>query len=374
MINDALTLEIFEALMAQDTINPPGNEKRGALCLKEIFDREGIPCEVQDLGDNRANFIASFGEGDKILEYSGHLDVVPCVGDWQHTAIGTTEEGELIYGRGACDMKGGVAAMCSAAISMFRDKTPLNGQIRLTFVADEEDANLGMHAFLDSHKAATYTILGEPTDLHVAIAHRGVGRYYIDLLGHACHAALRSTEETAVAKAARAVMAIEDLNKQLESMTHDVLPSPSIVVTMVQGYEKDNVVPGKVRLLVDFRVLPGMTEPQTRKLVQDALDAHGIVGFELTKHFFMPGGEVAQAHPFVSACVEQAEKLDERKEAPQAFGASCEQCFLVEAGSATVIIGPGSLDQAHTVDEFVEKAQLLRAAKLYREIAMDVLK
>lgn len=374
MINDALTLEIFEALMAQDTINPPGNEKRGALCLKEIFDREGIPCEVQDLGDNRANFIASFGEGDKILEYSGHLDVVPCVGDWQHTAIGTTEEGELIYGRGACDMKGGVAAMCSAAISMFRDKTPLNGQIRLTFVADEEDANLGMHAFLDSHKAATYTILGEPTDLHVAIAHRGVGRYYIDLLGHACHAALRSTEETAVAKAARAVMAIEDLNKQLESMTHDVLPSPSIVVTMVQGYEKDNVVPGKVRLLVDFRVLPGMTEPQTRKLVQDALDAHGIVGFELTKHFFMPGGEVAQAHPFVSACVEQAEKLNERKEATQAFGASCEQCFLVEAGSATVIIGPGSLDQAHTVDEFVEKAQLLRAAKLYREIAMDVLK
>ncbi len=374
MINDALTLEIFEALMAQNTINPPGNEKRGALCLKEIFDREGIPCEVQDLGDNRANFIASFGEGDKILEYSGHLDVVPCVGNWQHTAIGTTEEGELIYGRGACDMKGGVAAMCSAAISMFRDKTPLNGQIRLTFVADEEDANLGMHAFLDSHKAATYTILGEPTDLHVAIAHRGVGRYYIDLLGHACHAALRSTEETAVAKAARAVMAIEDLNKQLESMTHDVLPSPSIVVTMVQGYEKDNVVPGRVRLLVDFRVLPGMTEPQTRKLVQDALDAHGIVGYELTKHFFMPGGEVAQAHPFVSACVEQAEKLNERKEAPQAFGASCEQCFLVEAGSATVIIGPGSLDQAHTVDEFVEKAQLLRAAKLYREIAMDVLK
>ena len=56
------------------------------------------------------------------------------------------------------------------------------------------------------------------------------------------------------------------------------------------------------------------------------------------------------------------------------FGASCEQCFLVEAGAATVIIGPGSLDQAHTVDEYVEKAQLLRAAELYRQIAMDILK
>lgn len=374
MINDALTLEIFEALMAQDTINPPGNEMRGALCLKEIFDREGIPCEVQDLGHNRANFIASFGEGEKMLEYSGHLDIVPCVGDWKHTAIGTTEEGDLIYGRGACDMKGGVAAMCSAAIALYRDKTPLNGKIRLTFVADEEDANLGMHAFLNTHEAATYTILGEPTNLHVAVAHRGVARYYIDLLGHACHAALRSTEETAVAKAARAVMAIEELNAQLEAMKHDVLPSPSIVVTMMQGYEKDNVVPGKVRLLVDFRVLPGMNEPQTRKLVQDALDAHGIKGYELKKHFFMPGGEVDKAHPFVSACVKKAGELLDRAEEPMPFGASCEQCFLVEAGAATVIIGPGSLDQAHTVDEYVEKAQLLRAAELYRQIAMDILK
>lgn len=374
MINDALTLEIFEALMAQDTINPPGNEMRGALCLKEIFDREGISCEVQDLGHNRANFIACFGEGEKTLEYSGHLDIVPCVGDWKHTAIGTTEEDDLIYGRGACDMKGGVAAMCSAAIALYRDKTPLNGKIRLTFVADEEDANLGMHAFLNTHEAATYTILGEPTNLHVAVAHRGVARYYIDLLGHACHAALRSTEETAVAKAAHAVMAIEDLNAQLEAMKHDVLPSPSIVVTMMQGYEKDNVVPGKVRLLVDFRVLPGMNEPQTRKLVQDALDAHGIKGYELKKHFFMPGGEVDKAHPFVSACVKKAGELLDRAEEPMPFGASCEQCFLVEAGAATVIIGPGSLDQAHTVDEYVEKTQLLRAAELYRQIAMDILK
>ena len=374
MINDALTLEIFEALMAQDTINPPGNEMRGALCLREIFDREGIPCEVQDLGHNRANFIACFGEGEKMLEYSGHLDIVPCVGDWKHTAIGTTEEGDLIYGRGACDMKGGIAAMCSAAIALYRDKTPLNGKIRLTFVADEEDANLGMHAFLNTHEAATYTILGEPTNLHVAVAHRGVARYHIDLLGHACHAALRSTEETAVAKAARAVMAIEDLNVQLEAMKHDVLPSPSIVVTMMQGYEKDNVVPGKVRLLVDFRVLPGMNEPQTRKLVQDALDAHGIKGYELKKHFFMPGGEVDKAHPFVSACVKKAGELLDRAEEPMPFGASCEQCFLVEAGAATVIIGPGSLDQAHTVEEYVEKTQLLHAAELYRQIAMDILK
>lgn len=105
-----------------------------------------------------------------------------------------------------------------------------------------------------------------------------------------------------------------------------------------------------------------------------ALDVHGIKGYELKKHFFMPGGEVDKAHPFVSACVKKAGELLDREEEPMPFGASCEQCFLVEAGAATVIIGPGSLDQAHTVDEYVEKAQLLRAAELYRQIAMDILK
>ena len=70
-----------------------------------------------------------------------------------------------------------------------------------------------------------------------------------------------------------------------------------------------------------------------------ALDAHGIKGYELKKHFFMPGGEVDKAHPFVSACVKKAGELLDRAEEPMPFGASCEQCFLVEAGAATVIIG-----------------------------------
>lgn len=374
MIKEALTLEILKGLMKCDTVNPPGNEKNGALYLKKILEEKGIPCEIQDLGNNRANFVACFGTGEKILEFSGHLDVVPCIGDWQHTPLDYTEEGKYIYGRGGCDMKGGIAAMCSAAISLLEDQESLNGRIRLTFVADEEQANLGMHSFLDTHKTADYTILGEPTDLHIAIAHRGVARYYIDLSGHASHAALRSTEETSVHKAAKAILAVSELNEKLLEITHAVLPSPSIAVTMVNGYEKDNVVPGNTRLLVDFRILPGMQEADARKLVIDALDKAGIEGYRLEEHFFMPGGEVSSEDPFVKVCLATAEKLHHRKEEPQAFGASCEQCFLVEKGSSTVICGPGSLDQAHTVDEFVEKEQVLKAVDLYRQIALEVLK
>lgn len=373
MTHEALPLDILNRLMAEDTINPPGNERRGALCLKEIFDREGIPCEIQELGDNRANFIAQIGSGHPILELSGHLDVVPCVGAWTHKPLAATQEGERLYGRGACDMKGGIAAMCAAAILLHREHTPLQGTLRLVFVADEEHANLGMHAFLDHHEPADYAVLGEPTDLHVAIAHRGVARYYIDLHGHACHAALRTGRETAVTKAARAVLAMNALNEAMLTTQHPVLPAPSIVVTQMQGYEKDNVVPGDVRLLTDYRVLPGTTQEQARATIQAALDGAGIEGYTLEKRFFMPGGEVAVSDPFVDICCETAVQINGREERACAFDASCEQCFLVEAGVKTVVLGPGSLDQAHTIDEYVETAQLGRAALLYRALALRML-
>lgn len=370
---NTLTLDILEKLIEKDTINPPGNELRGAQYLKELFDGEGLPCEIQDLGNNRANFIAEIGEGKPVLEFSGHLDVVPCIGDWQHKPLAATKESDRIYGRGTCDMKGGIAAMCAAAIALKRGNFPLHGKLRLVFVADEEHANLGMHAFLNRYEAAEYTILGEPTDLHVAVAHRGVARYYVDLLGHACHAALRMEEESAVEKAARAVWAIRELNRRLMERKHPVLPPPSIVVTQIEGYEKDNVVPGRVRLLTDFRVLPGMTQQEAKEIIEEALNQAGIESYVLEKRFYMPGGEVDPRLAFVQRCCDISGDKNDREEVPCAFDASCEQCFLVEAGSQAVILGPGSLNQAHTVDEYVEEEQLLRAVQIYQSIALSIL-
>lgn len=373
MTLDELTLEILGKLMAQDTVNPPGNERRGALCLKEIFEREGIPCEVQELGDNRANFVAQIGSGRPILEFCGHLDVVPCEGDWTHDPLSAADEGERIYGRGACDMKGGVAAMCAAAILLHRSADPKKGTLRLSFVADEEHANLGMHAFLGCHEAADLSILGEPTELHVAVAHRGVARFYINLLGRAYHAALRVNEETAVTKAARAVLAVNEMNRTLLETKHPILPPPSIVVTEMKGYEKDNIVPACIQLLTDYRILPGTTEEQSRENIRRTLDEAGIMGYEIEKRFYMPGGESHAGSPFAKLCCQVAAEANHRTEEPCAFNASCELCFLVKAGADTVILGPGSLEQAHTVEEFVEKTQLFRAAAIYRGIARRVL-
>lgn len=370
----ALTLKLFSGLMALDTVNPPGNEKRAADYLHDVFTEAGIPCEVQDLGDNRANFIAKCGLGDPVLEFCGHLDVVPFVDEWKHTPIAATAEGDLIYGRGACDMKGGVAAMCAAALTLHAQGLPERGTLRLTFVADEEHANLGMHAYLRSHKPASWAVIGEPTELQIAVAHRGVARYYVDLSGPASHAALPVPPDTAIALAARSVLAFEKMNQALRAETHEVLPPPSIVVTQIQGYEKDNVVPSHVRLLTDFRLLPGTTEEQAKARIEETLIQSGISHFTLEKRFCMPGGAISTCDPFVQKCVNVMSQATGRQLKACAFDASCEQCFLLEKGVRTVICGPGSLSQAHTTDEFIPRDQLLLAAECYRALAMEMLK
>lgn len=371
---EALVLDILQRLMAEDTVNPPGNEMRGAQCLKQIFEAEGIPCEIQDLGGNRANFIAEIGEGEPLLEFSGHIDVVPCIGEWNYLPLHATIEKDYVYGRGACDMKGGVAAMCAAAITLYREHVDMKGKLRLTFVADEEHTNFGMKNYLANYKPAKYAVLGEPTNLHVAIAHRGVARFYIDLKGQASHSALRMTGKNAVTKAAEAILAIDKINEKMLEVKHHTLPSPSLVVTQVQGYEKDNVIPGTVRLLTDYRILPGVTEEEARKTICEELEQSGIKDYDMQTRVYLQGGEIAPEEPFVGVCCSAAAKENARDEKPMPFGASCEQCFLVDAGVKTVVLGPGSLEQAHTVNEFVERCQLLRAVKIYRDIALEILK
>ncbi len=135
---------------------------------------------------------------------------------------------------------------------------------------------------------------------------------------------------------------------------------------MIKGYENDNIVPGCVRLMTDFRILPGMTFEECRTIEEQALLNLGE--YKISEHFFMPGGEISSESELVKTCCEIGEKILGRKQQPVAFEASCEQCFLVEKGIPTIICGPGNLKQAHTVDEYIEEEQIYLAEKYYISI------
>lgn len=373
LTNQQRTKDIFQGLMAQDTVNPPGNEMRAAEYLRRTFEAEGIKCTIQNLGENRANFIAEIGEGKPVFELSGHLDVVPCYGSWCFPPLKSTEKNGKFYGRGACDMKGGVASMCAAALSMHAAKITFKGTLRLAFVADEEHVNKGMLAFLREYPPADWSVIGEPTELQIAIAHRGTARHYIDIHGVSHHAALVTGEDSAVVKAAYAILAIDELNEKLRKIKHPILRSPTIVVTQLQGYEKDNVVPGNVRLLTDYRLLPGTTEKQVQEQIRQTLQASGIERYTLVRRHFMNGASLSTDDPFVRRCSAIVERVTGQDNLPCAFEASCEQSLLLDAGVKTIICGPGSLQQAHRVNEYVPCEQLYLATELYIALIQDFL-
>lgn len=370
-------IAILKDLISINTVNPPGNEKPAADYLAGLLTPYGFRCQVQDLGENRANLIAELGgqEGPELM-FQGHLDVVPAIGDWRTDPFQAVMQGDRLYGRGSSDMKGGVAAMCEAAIETARRGGPGKGRLKLLFVADEECSNLGTLSYLEKYGVGDYAVIGEPTGLRVAVAHRGVSRDYIDLLGEQRHAALPAAAEDAVSKASKAIQAVRRLGEEFEAWKHEVLPPPSIAVTMIQGYEKDNVVPGRVRLLLDFRILPGMSHDEVGRLLDEGLRREGIRDYKRSLHFYMPGGELSAQDDFVKLCAEARKRLpdrDEEADGPCAFDASCEQCFLVEHGVKAVICGPGSISQAHTVGEYTSEKQVRDAVVLYQEIIRTLL-
>lgn len=365
-MNRKLAIQILEELIQIDTTNPPGNEKKAAEYLQSLFRSHHILAEIQDLGGGRANLVASYGgEGPEVI-LCGHLDVVPANGDWTHPPFQMTGDGGRLYGRGTADMKGAVAAMSAVLITLAQHAVPMCGKVTLALVADEECSNLGMIRFLKDQRDVRLAVIGEPTDLQVAVAHRGVLRDYIDVTAPPYHAALPERKNNAMQSAAEVMLAIFQLNETLRTYRHEILPAPSIAVTMVEGYENDNIVPGHVRLLTDFRILPGMTFEECRKLEEDAIA--GIGEQRITKHFFMSGGETDWHSVEVKRCCEIGASLLHRQQEPVAFDASCEQCFLVSRGIPTVICGPGSLKQAHSIDEYVEMEQIELAEQYYLDI------
>lgn len=362
-------INLLDHLISFDTTSPPGNERPAAMFLSDVLKNYGFHCEVQELGNNRANLIAVMGEGPgPELMLNGHLDVVPAHGQWRWNPFVMTRENGRLYGRGTSDMKGGIAAMCEAAIRTAQKGGPKRGRLKLLFVSDEECSNLGTMKYLEAYVPSDYAIIGEPTGLEIAIAHRGVSRNYIDLHAPARHAALPAAGKDSIEKTGIAIWAVKKMNQEFKAMSHEVLPPPCISITMLHGYEKDNVVPGITRMLLDFRILPGMSQQQVEKVIKNGLEKAGLTDFRVIPHFYMPGGELPSDAPFVGLCMEERKRLFQSESRPQAFEASCEQCYFVGYGTQALICGPGKLAQAHTVNEFLAEEQIKAAVDLYERL------
>ncbi|NEU31635.1 M20 family metallopeptidase [bacterium LRH843] len=371
-------IQVFKELLQVRSENPGDYEENMALKIQRILDAEGIPSVLKYVDKKRANFYAIL-EGEKegkTLIYNGHLDTVPAGLGWTHAPFSAYEdEGGFIYGRGASDMKAGVASMLYAAICLKRMGYPKTGKIILFFNADEEVFNLGMKQFLTEEMTADFAIISEPTNLNVAIGHRGASRFYVKTKGKAGHACYVKEPNNAIEKMNKLLPALFAWGDKLKKeKVHDFLGTALSNVTMIKGGIAGNIIPDSCVIEIDRRTLPGETREEILKEYEELLtNCGGGIEYELNSYTFLGASLIDQDHNFVKLVQTISEKHYGKCEI-QSFEATCEAPFFsVEKGIPTIIYGPGSLEQAHVVNERVHKSQVIIAGKVFIEVAITIL-
>jgi acetylornithine deacetylase/succinyl-diaminopimelate desuccinylase family protein len=366
-----------------DTQNPPGKEKELAQYVEEYLRSLGLKTELLDFLPNRPNLFAEYKVNDKGKKFlfDGHLDTVP-VGNSSLWTVdpfsGTLKEGK-IFGRGAADMKGSIAAFVHALETLIDSGVELNGSVHMLLTSDEEISGLGTREFLKKGYSADASIVGEPSCLEVNVAHKGVARWRLKTLGKSTHASTPEEGVNAIYKMAKVLNELEKLAKSysMSSRQHPLLGKPTLNVGTIVGGTKDNIVPDFCEITIDRRLLPGdrveEVEREFNQLLSRLASDDPSLKFELKLYHSHNPAETPPNHPFVilaNLCVEKV--LGERRPV-KGFQATTEMSHLVEAGIPSIILGAGDIKVAHTVDEYVLVDELVNCAKIYALILLKYL-
>jgi len=351
-------------LLAFNTVNPPGNEAECVRHLGRLLEDAGFTTRYFDFAERRTSLVASLPPGSTKppICFTGHLDTVPLgAAKWGHDPFGGEVIGDKLYGRGASDMKGAVAAMTVMAQRVAKLPRRAAG-ITLIFTAGEETSCQGARHLADTDGAlgvAGALVVGEPTGNAPWIAHKGCVRFAITTRGVTAHASMPERGDNAIHKAAELVTRLRVLDFGVPS--HPLLGAPTLNIGTIEGGMNINSVPDRARIGVDIRMLPGQTEESIREQLVRACGGE----VEIERLEGAGSVETDPDHPWVR------EVIDLGGGRPQGAPYFTDASVLTPAlGSVpTVILGPGEPEQAHKTDEYIHVSKLESAADLYFRIA-----
>jgi succinyl-diaminopimelate desuccinylase len=374
-------LELATRLIAFDTGNPPGNEEPAIRFLADYLGAAGLGVEVQTLAPNRANLIARLpGRGDVgHLVLSGHMDVVPAgASDWRFPPYSATQVGDRLYGRGAADMKGGLAAMAVVMARLAQAGFQPRGDLILAVSAGEEAEGIGSRAMVESEVLAgsTALVLGEFTGLDVYIAQKGVGFLEITAHGAPAHSAMPWLGQNAVAYMAQVVTALQANPYPFEPSP--ILGEPTVSVCTISGGNKINVIPDRCSIQASIRTVPGQTREMLLARTQQLLDRIAVeTGIQVHTEFTLqssPSVSIPADHPLAQVALDAVEAVRGVRPPPGGVPYGTDALVLAPAYHLpAIIVGPGHFEQAHQIDEWVSIPELYLAARIYQEIVVRLL-
>lgn len=373
-------LSLLQELILINSVNPSlsptgAGERKIALYLRKYLTKLGLEVHLQDIKDNRLNIIAVLkgsGSGKSIM-LCGHTDTVS-VDRMEIDPFKPEHIDGKVYGRGAYDMKSGLAAQIIALQSIIEAGKTLQGDVILALVADEEYASLGMESLLREYSADA-AIICEPTNLDIVIAHKGFSWFKVEVFGCSAHGSRSDKGIDAIVKAGKFLTEIETLGrKMLTQKTHLLLGSPSVHASLISGGIELSTYPDYCKIELERRNLPG-EEPadianEIEKILHDIKlkDAQFKANFEM--FFTRSPFEISKEETIVQSLIRAHHVLGIETPEFKGLGGWMESALLLEAGIPPAIFGPSG-SGAHAAVEYVDFESVLSTTEILIKTLVD---
>jgi acetylornithine deacetylase len=378
------TTSLLRDLVALPSVNPMGRdlhspdlyEHRVTAYLEAFFRKLGVSWERQTVAPQRDNIVAwiDLAPTGPTLVFEAHQDTVPTDG-MTIDPFGARIENNRLYGRGATDIKGGMAAMLAAFARAVRERPTGAGRLVMACSVDEEHTFLGIQRLTQSDLSGgragpVWAVVAEPTELHIVDAHKGMVRWELTALGRSCHSSRPERGINAIYHMADLLTLIRRYADELRaSRVHPRLGPATLSVGLIDGGVSVNTVPDRCRIEIDRRLLPGEDADSAYQEFLGWLKQHvpAEVRYECSAPFLNapplnPAGTEALTKR-LGAAIDSVKGSHEVQAVPYGTDAGP----LSRAGTPAVVFGPGDIARAHTCDEWAELDQIETAAEiLYR--------
>jgi acetylornithine deacetylase/succinyl-diaminopimelate desuccinylase family protein len=306
------------------------------------------------------------------------LDTVPTGKGWTKDPFSAELTDTHIWGRGATDMKGGLAVMAMAMKALKDSGADFSGEIVFVGVVGEEENQAGTRFLMESGFRADYAIVCEPTDLLVVNAHKGAINCAITVYGKGAHASTPEEGKNAIYHASRLSLALEEYAGHLQEKRHPVLGSPTFVVGTVQGGQVPYMVADYCQLMIDRRLIPGESYKESFEEIREVLEPINKrfpeFRVEVDMTVSTPPMETDPDSPVVEALRKNAADITGEDKGVHGWPAVSDGNVLVEGGIPTALFGPGDIGgMAHKPDEGIETRHLVEAARVLAGTLLDLL-
>lgn len=377
------TTRLLRDLVALPSVNPmrtdiPADitlEHRVTAYLEQFFRSLGVAYERQNVAPQRDNIVARLDlpGAKRTLMLEAHQDTVPIDGMIVEP-FGARIEGNKLYGRGSCDIKGGMAAMLGCFARLVREKPKGCCNVIMACSVDEEATMLGVLELAKRTKA-DFAVVAEPTNLNIVHAHKGVVRWNLFTSGRSCHSSAPEQGVNAIYRMGKLLVGIEKYAEHLRQSPSDpLLGKPTISVGVIHGGVSVNTVPDRCQIEIDRRLIAGENpDEQSHKLCAFLKEKAGIdFPFELTSPWIRmaalsPKGSEEILNRLGAAI--DAER-GSHKVHPVPYGTDA--ATLAAAGIPSVVFGPGDIAKAHTVDEWVPLDEVETASNILYRLACSL--